>query len=112
MNQLSNNVRLIGHAGMNPEIKATTNGTKYAKFALATHEVYKDKAGERKVETVWHNLILWGKEANIAEKLIQKGTKIAIEGKISNRTYTSTTGMKKFLSQVVVSDLMLVSKAA
>ena len=112
MNQLQNKVQLIGHAGINPEIKKTTNGTKMAKLALATHEVYKDKNGDRKTETQWHNLVLWGRNANSAENYIRKGSRIAIEGKISNRSYVTPAGEKKFISQIIVNEIVLMGHAA
>lgn len=112
MNQLRNKVQLIGHAGIDPQIKSTASGKKVVKFSLATNDSFKNKEGERKVNTQWHNLVLWGKQATIAEKFIQKGSEIAIEGKLNNRTYITPTGDKKFISEVIVTDIMFMAKKA
>lgn len=112
MNQLRNKVQLIGHAGINPEIKSTASGKKLAKFSLATKESFKSKEGDRQISTQWHNLVLWGKQASIAEKFIQKGSEIAIEGKLNNRSYITPSGEKKFVSEVIVTDIMFMAKKA
>lgn len=112
MTQLRNKVQLIGHAGINPEIKSTPSGKKVAKFSLATNESFKNKAGEKSSDTQWHNLVLWGKQATIAEKFIQKGSEIAVEGKLNNRSYINKKGEKKFISEVIVTDIMFMAKKA
>jgi single-strand DNA-binding protein len=111
MTQLRNKVTLIGHAGITPEIKSTPSGKKVAKFSLATNENYKNKAGEKSTDTQWHNLVLWGKQATIAEKFIQKGSEIAIEGKLNNRSYINKNGVKKFISEVIVSEIVFMAPA-
>ena len=112
MNQLRNKVQLIGHAGIDPQIKSTATGKKLVKFSLATNESFKNKEGERQFSTQWHNLVLWGKQATIAEKFIQKGSEIAIEGKLNNRTYITPSGEKKFVSEVIVSEITFMAKKA
>ena len=79
MNGLRNSVRLIGHLGANPETKEFESGKKVARFTLATNEEYKNAKGEKVKDTVWHNLVMWGKTATIAEKYLEKGAEIAIE---------------------------------
>jgi len=87
MNSLRNSVRLIGNLGGNPEIKELAQGKKLAKFSLATTENYKDADGNKVSETQWHNIIAWGRQADFAEKYLEKGNQIAIEGKLLTRTY-------------------------
>ena len=87
MNTLRNKVQLIGNLGNDPEIVTCDNGKKLAKFSLATNEHYKDKNGEKQAKTQWHNLIAWNKTADLIEQYVTKGKQIAIEGKLSSRTY-------------------------
>ena len=82
MNNLRNKVQLIGNLGNNPEVKSLDGGKKLAKFSIATNERYKSAKGEKVTETQWHNLIAWGKTAEIVEKYLTKGKEVAIEGKL------------------------------
>lgn len=107
MNTLKNSVRLAGNLGNAPEIKTTEGGKKMARFALATNESYRNAKGEKVTETQWHNLVAWGKVAEIAEKLLQKGTEVTVDGKLVNRTYTDKQGEKKYITEVVVSELLV-----
>jgi single-strand DNA-binding protein len=110
MNGLKNSVRLIGHIGANPETKELDGGKKVSRFTLATNEIYKNAKGEKVKDTVWHNLVLWGKTATIAEKYLEKGSEIAIEGKLTNRSYTNKEGEKKFFTEIVVGELLMLGK--
>ena len=112
MNNLKNSVRLIGNLGQNPEVKETTNGKKLAKFSVATNESYRDENGKDVKETMWHNLTVWGKQADIAAKYLKKGSEVAIEGKLTSRNYTSKEGEKKYITEIVVNELLFLSKAA
>ena len=112
MNALRNKVTLIGNLGTDPEIRTFDGEKKYAKFSLATNESYKNAKGERVTETQWHNLIAWGKLAGTAEKLLKKGMEVAIEGKLINRNYTDKEGIKRYITEVQISDLLLLSKKA
>ena len=86
---------------------------KIAKFSIATNESYKNSKGEKVTETLWHNLVAWGKLADIAEKYLNKGSEVAIEGKLINRSYNDKEGNKKFISEIQVNEvLMLGSKPA
>ncbi len=107
MNNLKNSVRLIGNLGMSPEVKETANGKKLAKFSIATNESYKDENGQKVEETIWHNLIVWGKQADIAEKYLTKGSEVAIEGKLSNRNYTDKEGIKRYVTEIIVNEFLL-----
>ena len=100
-----NRVTLCGRVGKQPESRFTTSGAQVVTFSLATSEKFKNKAGEKQEDTQWHNLVLWKKLAEIAEKYIQKGDKLLIEGKINNRSYDDRDGNKKYISEVIVSNL-------
>lgn len=110
MNTLRNNVQLIGYAGMNPVVKNLDNGKKVAKVSMATNEVYRNQAGERIQDTQWHNLVAWGKTAEIAEKYLKKGCEVAITGKLVNRAFTDKTGVKRYVTEIVVNELLISKK--
>jgi len=110
MNGLRNSVRLIGHIGKDPETKEFESGKKVARFTLATDEVYKNAKGERVKDTVWHNLVIWGKTATVAEKYLEKGDEIAIEGRLTSRSYTTKEGEKKYITEIIVGELLMLGK--
>lgn len=113
MYALKNKVQLIGNLGNAPEIRTTENGKKMARFSLATSEVYKNAKGEKVTETQWHNLVAWGKVADIVAQYLDKGKEVAIEGKLVNRSYEDKNGNKKFITEILVNELLLLgSKAA
>ncbi|MDP3929710.1 MAG: single-stranded DNA-binding protein [Bacteroidia bacterium] len=107
MSNLKNSVRLMGHLGQNPEVRTTPTGKKVASFSLATNESYTDTNGEKVTETMWHNLVAWGRQADIAEKYLEKGKEICIEGKISNRNYVDKNGQKKYITEIIVADILM-----
>jgi len=107
MNNLRNSVRLIGNLGMDPEVKDLNGGKKLAKFSVATKESYKDEHGERITETQWHNLIVWGKQAEIASKYLKKGSEVVIEGKLTSRSYTDKEGIKRYVTEIVVNEFLM-----
>ncbi len=106
MNTLRNSVRLVGNLGMDPEVKSFDNDRKLAKMSLATKETYKNDKGERVTDTQWHNLVLWGMQAKLAEELLKKGDEIAIEGKLASRSYVDKDGMKRYVTEVVVNEFL------
>ncbi|MEO8854547.1 MAG: single-stranded DNA-binding protein, partial [Ginsengibacter sp.] len=108
MNALKNKVQLIGNLGNAPEIKNTESGKKLAKFSIATNETYYNAKGEKVVETQWHNLIAWGKVADTVEKYLSKGSEVAIEGKLMNNNFTDKEGNKKYYTEVLVHELLLI----
>lgn len=107
MNTLRNKVQLIGNLGQNPEVKELSGGKKVAKFSLATNETYRNKAGEKVTDTQWHNLVAWGKTAEIIQKYLKKGSEVAIEGKLLSRSWTDKEGNKRYTTEVQVSDLLM-----
>jgi single-strand DNA-binding protein len=93
---------------MNPEVKEIGKDKKVAKFSLATKEVYKNEDGEKVSETQWHNLIAWGSQAKIAEKYLKKGNEIAIEGKLTSRNYTDKDGVKRYVTEILVTEILMI----
>ncbi len=112
MYALKNKVQLIGNLGNAPEVKNTEAGKKLARFSIATNEVYHNAKGEKVKETTWHNLVAWGKLADIVEKYLNKGSEIAIEGKLISRSYTDKDGIKKYITEVQVNELLMLGSKA
>ncbi len=112
MYALKNKVQLIGNLGNAPEIKRTEGGKKLARFSMATNESYRNTKGEKVTETQWHTLVAWGKVADIAEKFLVKGSEVAIEGKLINRNYTDKEGIKKYVTEVQVAEVLLLGEKA
>ncbi|HEY2726968.1 MAG TPA: single-stranded DNA-binding protein [Parafilimonas sp.] len=107
MYALKNKVQLIGNLGNNPEIRTTEGGKKMARFSVATNETYRTAKGEKVTETQWHNLIAWGKVAEIAEQFLSKGSEVAIEGKLINRNFTDKEGNKRYITEVQVNEVLM-----
>ncbi len=104
---MRNKVQLIGHLGMKPEVKETEGGKKRVSFRVATNENYKNASGVQVKETQWHNVVAWGKIGEIAEKYLDKGREVALEGKLITRTYNDKAGAKKYYTEIQASDLVL-----
>jgi single-strand DNA-binding protein len=111
MNNLRNNVQLVGNIGKAPEIISFENGKKLAKFSLATKEFYTNSKGERTSETQWHNLVAWGRQAEIIEQYFKPGQKITVEGKLLNRTYETKTGEKRTRAEIHIQKLLMLMKS-
>lgn len=107
MYALRNRVQIIGNVGGAPEVRNTESGKKLVRFSIATSESYRNTAGEKVTETQWHNVIAWGKIAEIAEKYIVKGGEVAIEGKLIHRNYTDKEGNKKYITEIQLNELLL-----
>jgi len=110
MYALKNKVQLIGNLGNNPEIKTLDGGKKMAKFSIATNESYRSSNGEKITETQWHSLVAWGKLAEIIEKYISKGSEVAVEGKLTYRTYNDKDGNKKYFTEIQVNELLMLGE--
>ena len=104
---LRNKVQLIGNLGNDPEVKTLESGKKMAKFSVATSETYRNSKGEKVKETQWHKLVAWGKLAEIIEKYVGKGKEVAVEGKLVTRSYNDKEGNKKYITEVEVSELLM-----
>ena len=107
MSTLRNKVQLIGNVGNEPEITNLESGKKVAKFSIATNESYKDSKGEKVTNTQWHNIVAWGKVAEIVEKYVGKGKEVALEGKLTPRSYETKEGEKRYGTEVVVDEILL-----
>lgn len=110
MYALRNKVQLIGNLGGKPEVRTTETGKKMARFSVATNEAYRNARGEKVIETQWHSLVAWGKVAEIIEKYLNKGSEVAVEGKLVNRSYTDRNGIKKYVTEVQVSEVLMLDK--
>lgn len=106
MNSLKNSVRLVGFLGNDPEIKKYGDNKSLARVSIATNERYKNKEGEWVSDTQWHNLVMWGSQAVFAEKSLEKGSEIAIEGKLVNRAYLDKEGVTRYYTEVVVNEVL------
>ncbi|GAA4271950.1 single-stranded DNA-binding protein [Aquimarina gracilis] len=109
MSSIQNHVQLIGNIGDDPTVTNLESGKKVARLLLATNENYKDKDGEKQTETNWHTVVGWGKTAEIIEKYVSKGKKIAIVGKLKTRSYTDKEGDQKYTTEVVASEILLLN---
>jgi single-strand DNA-binding protein len=110
MNAMKNTVQLIGHVGQEPEIKTFDGGKKVANITLATNEVYYKENGDKVEQTEWHKVVAWGKTADIIEKYVTKGKEIAIEGKLTHRSYDDKNGEKRYITEVVANEVLLLGK--
>lgn len=102
-----NRVQLTGNLGNNPEIKTFENGNKLAKFSMATKEEYTTRSGEKSTDTQWHYVTAWGKLAEQIETELKKGSFASIEGRLVTRNYTDKNGQKKYITEIVASDVVL-----
>jgi single-strand DNA-binding protein len=107
MNAIKNKVQLIGRLGAKVEFRTLEGGKAMARLNLATNETYRNAKGEKVEETTWHHLIAWGKTAEILNKYTHKGSEIAVEGKLINRSYTGKDGVKKYVTEIQVNDVLL-----
>ncbi|MEO0058966.1 MAG: hypothetical protein RLZZ312_613 [Bacteroidota bacterium] len=110
MNAMNNRVQLIGNVGNDPEIKNFDGGKKLAIVSLATKETYVDTKGEKIDNTSWHRVSAWGKTADIIEKYVVKGNKIAVEGKLTYKTYDDKNGVKQYQTEITISEVQLFGK--
>ena len=105
MKSLRNSVTLIGRLGKDPEVK-TYGDKKKATFSIATTDTYKNQKGEKVEDTQWHNVVIWGSLAGVAEKFLKKGNEVCVEGKLVHRDYESE-GVKKYISEISVNDMLM-----
>lgn len=107
MNNMRNKVTLIGHMGNAPELKTFEGNKKMVRVSIATNEAYTNKKGEKVNDTTWHNVVAWGPLAETVSKYTQKGSEIAVEGRLVNKTYTDKEGIKRYSTEVHMNDLVL-----
>ena len=106
-----NKIFLIGRLGKDPEVRKLESGASVAKFSIATDESYKDKAGNKVEQTAWHNVVVWGKLAEVAEKYLKKGMLIHLEGKMSYREYTDKENIKRTFAEVVCESFKMLERS-
>lgn len=109
MNSLRNRVTLIGRLGKEPLVKTFEGNKKVVRMVLATDDQYFDKDGQKVKDTQWHNLVVWGGLCDTCEKYLSKGKEIAVEGKITYRNWDDKEGLKHYLTEINVSNLLLIS---
>lgn len=109
MKNLRNSVQLIGNVGKEPQVRSFESGKTMASFSLATSESYLDANGKRVNNTQWHKVVAWGKTANFVESYIDKGNRIALEGKLVHRSYDDKEGTTKYITEIVVSEIVLLT---
>ncbi len=105
-----NKAILIGNLGRDPEMRYTQNGTAVTKFSIATTEKFKDKGGEWQERTTWHNIVTWGRQAEVAKEYLSKGSPVYIEGRIDNRSYEDKDGNKRYISEVVAQRMQFLGR--
>ncbi len=105
-----NKVTLIGNVGNTPEIKVLEGNIKVAKLSLATSESYRKENGELQTDTEWHSIILWRALADIAEKYVEKGSLLYIEGKLKTRSYEDAQGAKRYVTEIIAEKILLLDK--
>ncbi|MBC7865664.1 MAG: single-stranded DNA-binding protein [Bacteroidia bacterium] len=108
--EVINKIMLTGNTGGVPEMIEMTSGMQKAKFRVATNRYFKNKEGEWQSETTWHNVVAWGRLAIIAQKNLDKGTPVNIEGKINYRMYVDKDGVSRFYTEVVANQLVALPK--
>ena len=108
MNKLRNRVQLIGFLGSDPELKSLDSGNTLAKFSIATNDVFKDAQGEKVTITTWHACVAWNKLGELCGKILKKGREVVIDGKLVYRNYEDTAGLKRFITEIQVNEILLV----
>ncbi|WP_338646637.1 single-stranded DNA-binding protein [Flavobacterium sp. KS-LB2] len=107
---MKNRVQLIGRVGQDPEVKTLDGGKKLATVSIATNDVYYKENGDKVEQTEWHRVTAWGKTADIIEKYVIKGKEIGIEGKLTHRSYDDKNGEKRYVTEIVANEVLLLGK--
>jgi single-strand DNA-binding protein len=110
LHAMKNRVQLIGHVGQEPEVKNLEGGKKLANISIATNEVYYKDNGDKVEKTEWHRVTAWGKTAEIIEKYVTKGKELAIDGKLTTRSYDDKDGNKRYITEIVANEVLLLGK--
>ena len=108
MQNLRNRVQLIGRLGQDPEVRVLASGKKLATFSVATTDSYRNASGDKVEETQWHNVVAWGKVAEIAGEYLSKGQEVALEGKLTHRSYETSSGEKRYVTEVNLNELLMI----
>jgi len=110
MNTLKNKVQLIGNLGFDPEVREIAKGRKVARISVATNDSYRNASGERVTDTQWHTVVAWGNTAEAVERLLRKGSPVALEGRLVHRSYETKDGSKRYITEVVMNDFQLLGQ--
>ncbi len=108
MQNLRNRVQLIGRLGQDPEVKTLTSGKKLTTFSIATSDSYRNAKGDKVEDTQWHNVVAWGKVGEIAGEYLSKGQEVALEGKLTHRSYETDNGEKRYITEVNLNELLMI----
>lgn len=111
MNTLRNTVSLIGNLGKDPVITQFGKDNSVARFSVATNESYKDKNGEWVTNTTWHNIVAWGKSAELCGQLLKKGSEVALEGKLVTNSYETKEGEKRFNTEISLREFIVINRS-
>lgn len=109
MKSIKNNVQLIGRLGNDPELRTFDSGKKMVSFSMATNDTYYNNKGEKITDTQWHNIVAWGKKADVIDGYLKKGSEIAVQGKLVNRKYEKD-GVTKYITEISLSELLMMDK--
>lgn len=112
MNTLKNRVHLIGNLGFDPEVREVAQGRKVARISIATNDSYRNAQGERVTDTQWHTVVAWGQTAEAVERMLRKGSPVALEGRLVHRSYEAKDGTKRYITEVVMNDFQLLPQKA
>ncbi len=107
-----NKAILIGNLGKDPEVRFTPNGQAVAKFSIATTEKWRDQQGAMQERTEWHNIVVWGKQAEACGQYLSKGRQVFVEGRITNRSYDDKDGNKRYISEIIAQNVRFLGSAA
>jgi single-strand DNA-binding protein len=105
----ANRVSLIGNLGNDPEVREIAAGRKVARLSVATHDSYRNATGERVTDTQWHTVVAWGNTAAQVERLLRKGSAVALEGKLVHRSYNTAAGEKRYITEIVLNGFQLLN---
>ncbi|GAB5522273.1 MAG: single-stranded DNA-binding protein [Roseivirga sp.] len=108
MKNLRNSVQLIGRLGQDPEVRTLTTGKKLTTFSLATSDYYRNSKGDKVEDTQWHNVVAWGKVGEIAAEYLAKGEEVALEGKLTHRSYENNAGEKRYVTEINLNELLMI----
>lgn len=110
MTNLRNSVKLIGHLGKDPEVRTFESGKKKVTFTMATTDSFKNQKGENQQDTQWHNLVIWGKLADVAGQYLKKGSEVVIEGRLVHRVYETKAGDKRYVTEINVNEMLMIGR--
>lgn len=110
MNTMKNRVSLIGNLGGTPDIKKMSNGNEVATFSMATNSFYKNQNGENVQDTQWHKVVVFGKRVEVIKKYVDKGSKVAVDGKMVTNSYETKEGEKRYSTEVVANEILLLDQ--